>query len=155
MVTMLFFSSLAFTALENAMLVIFIHRVAIRRRRFLVPALLPYFYVLCLGLRLLVVTLRTEENDLQARPKFIGKFPVRRGNDSPRRGAVPTVIRVHIRRPLPHGLASYLALTSSRLRPTGSPLVGPREFIGRCAWIPRRARWPRQQSSQRQRLPER
>src|SRR5438874_7176462 len=31
--TMLFFSSLAFTVLENAMSVIFIHRVAIRRRR--------------------------------------------------------------------------------------------------------------------------
>ena len=31
--TMIFFSSLAFTVLENAMSVIFIHRVAIRRRR--------------------------------------------------------------------------------------------------------------------------
>jgi uncharacterized BrkB/YihY/UPF0761 family membrane protein len=34
-VTMLFFSSLAFTVLENAMSVIFHHRVAIRRRPFL------------------------------------------------------------------------------------------------------------------------
>jgi membrane protein len=56
-VTMLFFSSLAFTVLENAMSVIFVHRVAIRRRRFLVSALLPYCYILCLGLGLLVVTL--------------------------------------------------------------------------------------------------
>ena len=32
--TMLFFSSLAFTVLENAMSVIFVHRVAIRRRHF-------------------------------------------------------------------------------------------------------------------------
>ncbi|WP_372525101.1 YihY/virulence factor BrkB family protein [Piscinibacter sp.] len=55
--TMLFFSSLAFTVLENAMSVIFIHRVAIRRRRFLVSALLPYCYILCLGLGLLLVTL--------------------------------------------------------------------------------------------------
>ena len=39
--TMLFFSSLAFTVLENAMSVIFVHRVAIRRRRYLVSALLP------------------------------------------------------------------------------------------------------------------
>lgn len=38
-VTMLFFSSLA--VLENAMSVIFIHRVVIRRRRFLVSAFLP------------------------------------------------------------------------------------------------------------------
>ena len=37
--TMLFFSSLAFTVLENAMSVIFLHRVEIRRRHFLVSAL--------------------------------------------------------------------------------------------------------------------
>lgn len=55
--TMLFFSSLAFTVLENAMSVIFVHRVAIRRRRFMVSALLPYCYILCLGLGLLLVTL--------------------------------------------------------------------------------------------------
>ncbi|MDI1238462.1 MAG: YihY/virulence factor BrkB family protein [Polaromonas sp.] len=55
--TMLFFSSLAFTVLENAMSVIFLHRVAIRRRRFLVSALLPYVYILCLGMGLLLVTL--------------------------------------------------------------------------------------------------
>ena len=55
--TMLFFSSLAFTVLENAMSVIFLHRVAIRRRHFLVSALLPYCYILCLGVGLLLVTL--------------------------------------------------------------------------------------------------
>lgn len=55
--TMLFFSSLAFTVLENAMSVIFLHRVAVRRRRFIVSALLPYLYILCLGFGLLVVTL--------------------------------------------------------------------------------------------------
>jgi membrane protein len=55
--TMLFFSSLAFTVLENAMSVIFIHRVAIRKRRFLVSALLPYCYILFLGLGVLLVTL--------------------------------------------------------------------------------------------------
>ena len=55
--TMLFFSSLAFTVLENAMSVIFLHRVAIRRRHFLVSALLPYCYIFCLGLGFLVVTL--------------------------------------------------------------------------------------------------
>jgi len=57
LVTMLFFSSLAFTVLENAMSVIFLHRVAIRRRHFMVSALLPYLYILCLGFGLLVVTL--------------------------------------------------------------------------------------------------
>ncbi|CAN5545683.1 hypothetical protein BH09PSE5_BH09PSE5_26080 [soil metagenome] len=57
LVTMIFFSSLAFTVLENAMSVIFMHRVAIRRRHFLVSALLPYCYILLLGCGLLVVTL--------------------------------------------------------------------------------------------------
>ena len=55
--TMIFFSSLAFTVLENAMSVIFIHRIAIRRRHFLVSALLPYCYILFLGLGVLLVTL--------------------------------------------------------------------------------------------------
>jgi membrane protein len=55
--TMLFFSSLAFTVLEKAMSVIFLHRFAVRRRHFLVSALLPYCYILCLGLGLLIVTL--------------------------------------------------------------------------------------------------
>jgi len=57
LVTMLFFSSLAFTVLENAMSVIFLHRVAVRKRRYIVSALLPYLYILCLGFGLLIVTL--------------------------------------------------------------------------------------------------
>jgi len=57
LVTMLFFSSLAFTVLEKAMAVIFLHRFAIRRRRFVVSALLPYVYILSLGFGLLVMTL--------------------------------------------------------------------------------------------------
>ena len=61
--TMLFFSSLAFTVLENAMSVIFHHRVAIRRRRYLVSAILPYCYILSLGVGLLIVTVVS--NDLQ------------------------------------------------------------------------------------------
>ena len=55
--TMLFFSSLAFTVLENAMCVIFIHRVAIRRRHFLVSAVLPYCYIVALGAGIMLVTL--------------------------------------------------------------------------------------------------
>ena len=55
--TMIFFSSLAFTVLENAMSVIFIHRVAIRRRHFVFSALIPYCYILSLGAGLLLVTL--------------------------------------------------------------------------------------------------
>jgi membrane protein len=57
LITMLFFSSLAFTVLENAMSVIFLHRIATRRRRYIVSAILPYLYILTLGFGLLVVTL--------------------------------------------------------------------------------------------------
>jgi YihY family inner membrane protein len=57
LVTMVFFSSLAVTVLENAMSVIFVHRVAIRRRHFLVSAILPYCYILVLSIGLLIVTL--------------------------------------------------------------------------------------------------
>jgi membrane protein len=55
--TMIFFSSLAFSVLENAMSVIFFHRVAERRRRFIVSILLPYCYILTLGIGALLVTL--------------------------------------------------------------------------------------------------
>src|SRR6478735_4290159 len=57
LVTMLFFSALAFTVLENAISVIFFHRVAIKRRHFLVSAVMPYLFILFLGLGLLIVTL--------------------------------------------------------------------------------------------------
>ena len=53
---LLFFSSLAFTVLENAMSVIFFHRVRVQRRHFMVSAILPYLYILLLGLGLLVVS---------------------------------------------------------------------------------------------------
>jgi YihY family inner membrane protein len=55
-VTLLFFSSLAFTVLENAMSVIFYHRVAVRRRHFLVSAVIPFVCILFLGVGALVVT---------------------------------------------------------------------------------------------------
>src|SRR3954467_6087221 len=56
LVTMLFFSALAFTILENAMSVIFFHRVKIRRRHFMVSAAMPYLFILFLGAGLLIVT---------------------------------------------------------------------------------------------------
>ena len=57
LIVMVFFSALAFTVLENAMSVIFFHRVAVRRRHFLVSALMPYCFILFLGLGLLLVTI--------------------------------------------------------------------------------------------------
>jgi YihY family inner membrane protein len=56
LVTMLFFSALAFTILENAMSVIFYHRVKIQRRHFMVSAAMPYLFILFLGVGLLIVT---------------------------------------------------------------------------------------------------
>jgi YihY family inner membrane protein len=55
LVSMILFSALAFTVLENAMSVIFFHRVSIRRR-YVVSALLPYVFIVFLGVGLLVVT---------------------------------------------------------------------------------------------------
>jgi YihY family inner membrane protein len=57
LVSMIFFSALAFTVLENAMSVIFFHRVKVRRRRFIVSALMPYLFMLFLGTGLLIVTI--------------------------------------------------------------------------------------------------
>lgn len=56
LLTMIFFSALAFTVLENAMSVIFFHRVKIKRRHFLVSAVMPYVFIVFLGLGLLVTT---------------------------------------------------------------------------------------------------
>jgi membrane protein len=57
LLTMLFFSALAFTVLENALSVIFFHRVRIKRRHFLVSAVMPYIFIIFLGLGLFVTTL--------------------------------------------------------------------------------------------------
>ena len=57
LLTMLFFSSLAFAVLENALSVIFVHRIVQRRRPWLMKLLLPYIYVACLAAGLLLVTL--------------------------------------------------------------------------------------------------
>ncbi len=54
--TMLFFSSLAFKVLENAISVIFLHRVAVRRRHWVVSLLLPFGYILFIGALLFVGT---------------------------------------------------------------------------------------------------
>jgi YihY family inner membrane protein len=53
---MLFFSSIAFTVLENAMSVIFFHRVRIARRHFLVSAIIPYVYIFLMALGILMVS---------------------------------------------------------------------------------------------------
>lgn len=57
LVLLLFFSSLAFTALENAMSIIFFHRSMDYRRHYLVSAMIPYVYILLLAAGFLVVSL--------------------------------------------------------------------------------------------------
>jgi YihY family inner membrane protein len=59
LLVMLFFSSIAFTVLENAMSVIFYHRVRIHRRHFLISAIIPYVYIFVLGLGILIVSFIT------------------------------------------------------------------------------------------------
>jgi membrane protein len=54
--TMLFFSQLGFKVLENAISVIFLHRVAQRRRHFVVSLLLPFGYIIFVGAALLIGT---------------------------------------------------------------------------------------------------
>ena len=56
LVTMLFFSQLGFKVLENAISVIFLHRVAVRRRHFIVSLLLPFGYIFFIGVVLFVGT---------------------------------------------------------------------------------------------------
>jgi membrane protein len=53
---MLFFSSLAFSMLENAMSVIFFQRVRIQRRNFLISAIIPYVYIFLMGLGIVLVS---------------------------------------------------------------------------------------------------
>jgi YihY family inner membrane protein len=56
LITMLFFSSLGFKVLENAISVIFLHRVQKRRRHFLVSLLLPFGYIVFIGAALFAGT---------------------------------------------------------------------------------------------------
>ncbi len=53
---MLFFSSIAFTAVEKAMSVIFSDRVGMKRRPFLISFIIPYGYILLMGLAILLVS---------------------------------------------------------------------------------------------------
>jgi membrane protein len=53
---MLFFSSLAFSVLESAMSIIFVHRVRHKPRPLIVSLLLPHVYIILLGVGFLVMT---------------------------------------------------------------------------------------------------
>lgn len=54
---LLFFGSTAFSMLESAMSVIFSRHVRIKRRNFLVSAIIPYLYIFMMGLGILLVSI--------------------------------------------------------------------------------------------------
>ena len=68
---MLFFSSMAFTVLENAMAVIFSHRARRHRRHFMISAIIPYVYIFLMGLGLFLVTIITGALDALANKHLI------------------------------------------------------------------------------------
>lgn len=84
LVVLLFFSSMAFVIIENAMSIIFSHRSAVRRRHFLTTALLPYLFIVLLGLGLLLTTamstalkvMTPDEIELLGREWSLGWLPV-------------------------------------------------------------------------------
>ena len=53
---MLFFSSTAFSMLENAMSVIFYQRVVVQPRKYLISAVIPYVYIVAMGLGIVLVS---------------------------------------------------------------------------------------------------
>ena len=55
-IVMLFFSSIAFSVLENAMSVIFSQQARIQRRNFLMSAIIPYVYIFVMGLGIVLVS---------------------------------------------------------------------------------------------------
>jgi len=57
LIAMLFFSSLAFSVLESALSIIFVHRVRHKPRPLIVSLLLPYLYIILLGVGFLVMTI--------------------------------------------------------------------------------------------------
>ena len=68
---MLFFSSIAFSMLENAMSVIFFQRVRIHRRNFLISAIIPYVYIFFMGLGIVLVSFITGALDILEKKKLL------------------------------------------------------------------------------------
>lgn len=54
---MLFFSTLAFSMLENAMSAIFVQRITVQRRNFLISAIIPYLYIIVMGTGIVLVSI--------------------------------------------------------------------------------------------------
>jgi membrane protein len=68
---MLFFSSMAFGVLQSAMSVIFIRRVESRRRNFIISVVIPYLFVLSIGLGVVLVSLITGALELLEKRQLV------------------------------------------------------------------------------------
>jgi YihY family inner membrane protein len=81
---MLFFSSITFTVIENAMSVIFFHRAGMQQRRSLLTSfIIPYVYILLMGLGILLVSFITGAVDaLENRQLVIFGWNVQMGGTS-------------------------------------------------------------------------
>ncbi len=67
-----FFSSITFTVIEKAMSVIFLHRSRIpQRRSFLISVIIPYVYILLMGLGILLVSLITGAIETLASRQYV------------------------------------------------------------------------------------
>ncbi len=80
---MLFFSSIAFSMLENAMSVIFFQRVKIQRRNFFISAIIPYLYIFLMGLGIVLVSfIAGAMETLENRQLIISGWSLRLGGAS-------------------------------------------------------------------------
>jgi YihY family inner membrane protein len=70
-VVMLFFSSMAFSVLESTMTVIFSHRQKAMRRPFFISAIIPYMYILLIGLGVFLVTVISGALDALERQQVV------------------------------------------------------------------------------------
>jgi YihY family inner membrane protein len=70
-VSLLFFSSVAFSVLESAMAVIFHHR-AVQKRHFLLSAVLPYLFITAMGAGILLVSVLGSALALLRRETVLG-----------------------------------------------------------------------------------
>ena len=71
LLSMLFFSSMAFGVLQSALSVIFSRSVRISPRNFLISAVIPYLYVFSIGLGILVVSFITGALDILEERQFM------------------------------------------------------------------------------------
>lgn len=71
LLTLLFSSSLAFAVLEKSMAIIFSHRVRQHQRHWLTSALIPYAFILLIGVALVLVTVASGTLEALGKPEYL------------------------------------------------------------------------------------